>query len=165
MQFQFRVHVPVGVAREWFRHRIGSFNEEATRWAETRPDFYVPEPQHVRRQVGRPGAYGFEPLQGEAVREALACIADAYTEAYARYRRLLELGVATELARTVLPLGVLTEFVWSVNLRALFNFLSLRAVPNALLEIRLAAEEVERLAEPVCPVAFAAWRENGRRAP
>jgi thymidylate synthase (FAD) len=60
---------------------------------------------------------------------------------------------------------VLTEFVWSVNLRSLFNFLSLRAAPNALLEIRLAAEEVERLVEPVCPVTFAAWRDNGRLAP
>ena len=28
-----------------------------------------------------------------------------------------------------------------------------------------AAEEVERLAEPICPVAFAAWRDNGRLAP
>ena len=75
------------------------------------------------------------------------------------------MGAYPRVARTVLPLGVLTEFVWSVNLRSLFNFLSLRSAPSALLEIRLAAEEVERLAEPVCPVAFVAWRGNGRRAP
>lgn len=165
VQFQFRLRVPIGVAREWQRHRIGSFNEESTRYVEMRPDFYVPDADAWRTQVGNPGAYSFEPILPDQALFADLEMNLAYERAYQSYRRLLEIGVARELARNVLPLGLLTEFIWSVNLRSLFNFLSLRTAPNALLEIRLAAEQVEALAEPICPVAFAAWRDNGKLAP
>jgi thymidylate synthase (FAD) len=162
VQFQFRVRVPIGVAREWQRHRIGSFNEESTRYVEMRPDFYVPPPEAVRVQVGKPGAYTFEPHEDPD--GACILMVDAYNAAYAAYETLLERGVAKELARNVLPLGLLTEFIWSVNLRSLLNFLSLRTAPNALLEIRQEAEQVERLVEPIVPAALASWRECGKVA-
>ena len=49
-----------------------------------------------------------------------------YETAYAAYERLVELGVARELARAALPVGAYTEFYWTVNAWALMNFLSLR---------------------------------------
>ena len=63
--FRFHVRCPIFVAREWFRHRIGSFNEFSMRYAKATDDFYVPEAEDVRSQVGKPGAYSFEPVDAE----------------------------------------------------------------------------------------------------
>src|SRR3954467_3763972 len=63
--FRFHVRCPIFVAREWFRHRIGSFNEFSMRYAKATDEFYVPEPEDVRSQVGKPGAYSFEPVDEE----------------------------------------------------------------------------------------------------
>jgi thymidylate synthase (FAD) len=162
VQLQFRARTPIGVAREWFRHRIGSFNEESTRYVEMRKEFYIPEPDACRAQVGKPGHYIFERHHDpEKVREMMGW---AYEAAYLAYQDLMALGVAKELARNVLPLGLLTEFVWSVNLRSLFNFLSLRTSPHALREIREEAEQVEMLAAQVAPECMAAWGACGRRS-
>ena len=125
--FRFHIRAPIFVAREWFRHRIGSFNEFSMRYAMATDEFYVPAPEDVRSQVGKPGAYSFEPVTDElaqATREELAAV---YAAAYAAYERLVEQGVARELARAVMPVGAYTEFYWTVNARALMNFVSLRA--------------------------------------
>ena len=66
--FRFHVRCPIFVAREWFRHRVGSFNEFSMRYARATDDFYVPEPEDVRTQVGKPGAYSFEPVERGAGR-------------------------------------------------------------------------------------------------
>ena len=73
--FRFHVRCPIFVAREWFRHRVGSFNEFSLRYAKATDDFYVPEADDVRTQVGKPGAYTFEPVDAELAehtREELA---------------------------------------------------------------------------------------------
>src|SRR5262249_39551244 len=68
--FRFPSRAPIFVAREWFRHRIGSFNEFSMRYARATDDFYVPEPDDVRSQVGKPGAYSFEPVDAELAEQA-----------------------------------------------------------------------------------------------
>src|SRR5436305_2744781 len=78
--FRFHVRCPLFVAREWFRHRIGSFNEFSMRYARATDEFYVPEPEDVRSQVGKPGAYTFEqvsPELAETTREELRAVYDA----------------------------------------------------------------------------------------
>ncbi len=74
-------------------------------------------------------------------------------------------GVAKEVARSVLPVGLYTEFYWSVNARSLMNFLSLRNAPTAQLEIRVYAEAAERHFEHAMPVTHAAFVAQGRTAP
>src|SRR4029450_5418926 len=63
--FRFHIRSPIFVAREWMRHRVGSFNEFSLRYAKATDDFYVPELEDVRTQVGKPGAYTFEPVDDE----------------------------------------------------------------------------------------------------
>jgi len=60
--FRFHIRAPIFFAREWFRHRVGSFNEFSMRYAKATDDFYVPEAADVRSQVGKAGAYSFEPV-------------------------------------------------------------------------------------------------------
>jgi thymidylate synthase (FAD) len=163
--FRFHIRAPIFVAREWMRHRIGSFNEFSMRYARATDDFYVPEPEDVRTQVGKPGSYSFEPVSeeiAEATRDELRTV---YETAYAAYERLVELGVARELARSVMPVGAYTEFYWTVNARALMNFVSLRAADTAQREIRGYAEACERFFAEQMPVTYEAFVASGRVAP
>ena len=163
--FRFHIRCPIFVAREWFRHRVGSFNEFSMRYARATDDFYIPEPEDVRSQVGKPGAYSFEPVAdelAEATREEFRAV---YETAFATYERLVEQGVARELARAVLPVGAYTEFFWTVNARSLMNFVSLRAAETAQREIRRYAEAVESFLAERMPITYQAFVANGRVAP
>ena len=163
--FRFHIKCPIFVCREWQRHRIGSFNEWSARYSQLEAEFYVPAPEDVRTQVGKPGAYTFEPVDERlAVHTREAQIAQ-YRAAYAAYLDLLERGVAKEIARNVLPVAIYTQFFWTVNARSLMNFVSLRNAETAQREIRRYAEAVERFFAERMPVTHAAFVENGRRSP
>jgi thymidylate synthase (FAD) len=163
--FRFHIRTPIFVAREWFRHRVGSFNEFSMRYARATDEFYVPAADDVRSQVGKPGAYSFEPVEPELAEHTRAELQKVYATAYATYEALVEAGVARELARAVLPVGAYTEFYWTVNARSLMNFLSLRAAETAQREIRRYAEACEQLFATQMPVTHAAFVANERRAP
>ncbi len=142
-----------------------SFNEFSMRYAKATDDFYVPAPGDVRSQVGKPGAYTFETVAGPLAEEARDEIQAVYEHAYSAYERLVESGVARELARAVMPVGAYTQFYWTVNARALMNFVSLRAAETAQLEIRRYADAVEALFAEHMPVTHAAFVANDRTAP
>jgi thymidylate synthase (FAD) len=163
--FRFHIRCPIFVAREWFRHRIGSFNEFSMRYAKATDDFYVPAAEDVRSQVGKPGAYSFEPVSDELAEQAREEIQAVYEQAYATYTRLVEAGVARELARAVMPVGAYTQFYWTVNARALMNFVSLRNAEFAQREIRAYAEAVEALFAEKMPFTHEAFVANNRVAP
>jgi thymidylate synthase (FAD) len=142
-----------------------SFNEFSMRYAKATEDFYVPEPDDVRTQVGKPGAYSFEPVDDELAERTREELREIYEQAYETYERLVEAGVARELARAVMPVGAYTEFFWTVNARALMNFVSLRAADAAQREIRRYAEAVEQFFAAKMPVTHAAFVAAGRIAP
>jgi thymidylate synthase (FAD) len=163
--FRFHIRCPIFVAREWFRHRIGSFNEFSMRYAKATDDFYVPAPEDVRSQVGKPGAYTFETVDPELAESTRETLESVYRTAYAAYEELVEAGIAREIARCVLPVGAYTEFFWTVNARALMNFVSLRAADTAQREIRRYAEAVESFLAEKMPVTHEAFVANDRTAP
>lgn len=163
--FRFHIKCPIFVAREWFRHRIGSFNEFSARYSTVPDEFYIPELDVMRKQAGKPGAYMFEPVSDEVARDARQIINAQAIIAHAAYRELLEIGIAKELARVVLPVSMMTQFYWTVNARALMNFLSLRTDTNAQLEIRQFAQAVEDVFASVMPVTHKAWTESGKITP
>ena len=163
--FRFHIRAPIFVVREWMRHRVGSFNEFSMRYAKATDDFYVPEADDVRSQVGKPGAYSFEPVDAELAEQTREELKAVYDQAFETYERLVEAGVARELARSVMPVGAYTEFYWTVNARALMNFVSLRAAESAQREIRRYAEAVEVFLAEKMPVTHAAFVAAGRVAP
>jgi thymidylate synthase (FAD) len=163
--FRFHIRCPIFVAREWMRHRIGSFNEFSLRYAKATDDFYMPDMADVRSQVGKPGAYSFEPVDDDLASETQAELRKVYDVAYETYTALVEKGVARELARSVLPVGAYTEFYWTVNARSLMNFVSLRAADTAQREIRRYALGVEAFLAREMPVTYAAFIANNRIGP
>ena len=163
--FRFHVRCPIFVAREWFRHRVGSFNEFSMRYARASDEFYLPDAEDVRTQVGKPGAYSFEPVSDELAEQTREKLQEVYDAAYQTYEELVEAGVAREVARAALPVGAYTEFYWTVNARSLMNFISLRNSETAQREIRRYAEACERFLEEQMPVTYAAFVANDRTAP
>jgi len=163
--FRFHIRCPISVAREWMRHRWSSFNEHSLRYSQAIDDFYVPEAAQVRSQIGKPGAYTFEPLDPETAAKTQDLIRKHFQECWNVYQELLEMGVAKELARNVLPVALYTEFYWTVNARSLMNFVALRNHEAAMWEIRQYAEAVEAFFASLMPMTHAAFVEFGRVAP
>ena len=155
---QFRCEVPIFVAREWMRHRIGSYNELSMRYAV--PDeieFYFPKSDRVR--IGK--AMHYEHVE-KPWDTNVGCLTDACDQALYSYRGLLASGTAPEVARMVLPVNTYTTFLWSVNARSMMNFLRLRLDKTAQQEIRECAMMVNDAFNKVMPVTYAAWHNNGR---
>ena len=134
--FQFHVKCPLFVARQWLRHRWSSFNEISGRYTVfDEEEYYVPEKKRIQEKVNKQGSEVAD-LTDEEHAAFAGRIREETDRAIAGYRRLLEEGVAKELARIVLPLNMYTQFYWSVNGRSLMNFLSLRCDVHAQYEIR-----------------------------
>jgi thymidylate synthase (FAD) len=168
----FYVQAPIFVFREFMRHRIASYNEESGRYREMRPVFYVPAADRKLVQQGKPGAYEFVPGTAEQSALAVAEATALATEAYAAYRRMLDAGIAREVARIVLPLSLYSSMYVTMNARSLMNFLSLRTTREGSTfpsfpqrEIELVAEQMEQHFAALMPLTFEAFGRNGRVAP
>lgn len=171
--FTFYIEAPIFVAREFFRHRAGwSYNEESGRYKELQPVFYVPADGRPLRQVGKPGAYSFELGTYKQHMAVTGDIRRISSEAYGTYKRLLDLEVAREVARMVLPVNIYTSFYATCNARSLMHFLSLRTKDETAKfpsfpqrEIEMVAEQMEDFFSLNMSETWSAFQANGRVAP
>lgn len=170
--FTFYVQAPIFVFREFMRHRIASYNEESGRYRELNPVFYVPAPERNLVQIGKTGHYEFIPGSAEQIALVEQEARTASANAYASYQRMLEAGVAREVARIVLPLNIYSSMYVTMNARALMNFLSLRTKREGThfpsfpqREIEMCAEKMEDFFAEKMPFTYEAFNKNGRVAP
>lgn len=168
----FYVQAPIFVFREFMRHRIASYNEESGRYRELRPVFYVPGPERKLIQVGKPGAYEFVDGSTEQYELTVAEIQQSCENAYAAYQRMLDAGVAREVARAVLPVTTYSSMYVTMNARSLMNFLSLRTKREGThfpsfpqREIEMVAEKMEEAFAELMPMTYEAFGKNGRVSP
>ncbi|MFI8370734.1 FAD-dependent thymidylate synthase [Streptomyces sp. NPDC085466] len=169
----FFISAPIFVFREFMRHRVGwSYNEESGRYRELQPVFYVPDTSRKLVQEGRPGKYVF--VEGSEAQHELVgrAMEDSYRQAYERYQEMLAGGVAREVARAVLPVGLYSSMYATCNARSLMHFLGLRtqhelaAVPSfPQREIEMVGEKMEEHWARLMPLTHAAFNKNGRVAP
>ena len=134
--FKFRVRAPEVVFRQWVRHRIGSFNVQSRRYTEVEEtDFHHPSAWRLQSPSNKQGSAGVAP---DDVAAALSArLAEVYKTCEAAYHEALAQGIAREQARLFLPgFAVYSTFIWTVNARALMNFLKLRLGDEAQWEIQ-----------------------------
>ena len=153
--FTFNMRLPIYVARQIMRHRFSSFSEESGRYVVLADEYEIPA--SIRLASGK--AMDYAPLEAD---EALASSAksvmrQAVQDARRHYDRLLELGVAKEQARIVLPVCQMTTIVWTVNTLGLMNFLRLRLDSHAQAEIREYAQALSDIMRAALPVTHAAF--------
>ena len=168
----FYVQAPIFVFREFQRHRIASYNEESGRYKELSPVFYVPGPERNLVQIGKTGHYEFIPGTAEQTALVEQETRTVSLQAYESYQRMLEAGVAREVARIVLPLNIYSSMYVTMNSRALMNFLSLRTKREGThfpsfpqREIEMCAEKMEDAWAQLMPFTYEAFNKNGRVAP
>lgn len=159
VNFTFEVKAPIFVLRQWHRHRTWKYNEVSARYTELPEEFYVPaleqittqhtDNKQMRTTVQHPNANIWQ-----------ACIAETCQEAFADYRAMLSNGVPRELARSVLPLATYSRMFATVDLHNLAHFLALRLHEHAQYEIRVYAEAMLKLIEPIVPVTVAALQRH-----
>lgn len=193
VQIKLHVKAPVFVIRQWFRHRTASVNELSARYSEMDDEFYLPaiemiQPQSQDNKQGRGGELSDQSRNG--VRWLMEA---AYEHGLDTYNTLLGKrdkadfkngapiydpygsdenalldeefpGIARELARAVLPVGIYSEFYWSQNLHNLLHFLSLRTHGTAQWEIQQFAEAILDVVRPIAPMAVEAWEDYVRYA-
>ena len=135
--FKFYIKTPLFIARQWFRHRWGSYNEISGRYVEVKDEFYIPEKFRTQDTENKQGSLAAPELDQDSLRAAYEA---AIRQGYSAYQGFLSGGVAREMARMLLPLSLYTEFYWTVNCRSLMNFVSLRADRSAQWEIQRYAE-------------------------
>lgn len=161
VRFTFAVKLPIFVARQWMRHRACSFNEMSARYGQLPNEFYVPSIERLMaggQSKDNKQASGAQ-LPHDVAAASKVEIEMAYASAYRRYEALLEIGVARELARAVLPVAIYTQFYWTIDLWNLMHFLRLRLHAHAQWETRQYAEAIVPMATSVAPIAMEAFRD------
>ena len=157
--FTFEVKAPIFVLRQWHRHRTWSFNEISARYAELPEEFYVPEMAQITGQSTSNKQMRTDEIHplAERMRQAIYSAGEG---AFATYKELIAAGCPRELARSVLPVGTYSHMFATVDLHNLMHFLKLRLHSHSQYEIRVYAEAMLQLIEPLVPHTVAAFREH-----
>jgi thymidylate synthase (FAD) len=157
---KFEVKAPIFVFREWHRHRVGwSYNEWSMRYLEGGKDIELETylPTKLRRQAASNRQASGEFFTDDSLKTSMLA---GYSSSISCYRRLIMGGVARELARAVLPVGMYSSMIASCNVRSLLHFLKLRLSNDAQWEIRQYAKAMLVLAEQHFPVSIGNWRKK-----
>jgi len=132
----------------------------------------VPDADRKLIQIGKPGAYTFVDGTKEQLEITEAAMKEAYILAYKQYQVMLDAGIAREVARAVLPVGLYSSMYVTMNARALMNFLSLRTAREGShfpsypqREIEMVAEKMEVEFARLMPLTHAAFEKSGRVTP
>lgn len=165
VEFKFHVKLPIFVARQWIRHRTANVNEYSGRYSEMKDEFYVPELEQIRPQStsNRQGRSD-NPIDKEVAKKVQNIFEKAHASLYSEYKWLISIDLARELARINLPLSTYTEWYWKIDLHNLLHFLKLRLDTIAQYEIRVYAEKIIELIEPIVPITIEAFRDYSLNA-
>lgn len=159
IEFKFHCKMPIFVARQWIRHRTANVNEYSGRYSIMKDEFYRPDVDNVRKQSKTNKQGGDSLIEQTTAQDFLALLDKTCIETYQIYEKYINEGVTREQARMILPLNLYTEWYWKIDLHNLFHFLGLRCDTHAQWEIRVFAEAMLSLIQPIVPVAVEAWND------
>jgi len=157
----FHCKMPIFIARQWIRHRTARINEISGRYSVMADEFYVPAPDQVKYQSksNRQGR-AEEDVPAELRQKVLDILTGEQKSAYENYRKLIDAGIARELARINLPLSLYTQWYWQIDLSNLFHFLKLRLDYHAQWEIRQYGKVIAEITKKVAPLAYEAFETH-----
>lgn len=158
VELKFAVQAPLFVARQWFRHRTGSYNEQSGRYSVIKDLFYVPDVVRSQHKTNKQMS-GDEVLPDEVQKQFAEYIATSVAQ-YDKYVELCNSGVARELARIGLPQNIYTKFYFKIDLHNFLNFSRLRMAEDAQHEIRVYADTMFDMVKQICPVTCDAFLKS-----
>ncbi len=148
----FVIEAPIFVARQWFRHRTASLNEVSARYTVVEDKYYVPKNIRGQSKTNKQMSVE-EDIYGKDL--IIASIEQTCKELFKIYNQLLNMGVAREQARIILPLTTYTRFYWKMNLRNILHFIKLRTAEDAQWETRQYANVIAQEVKNHFPIV---WR-------
>ena len=160
----FHVKAPEAVARQWYKHIVGSnytfpdtgWNEVSGRYVEYEPEFYVPKEFRKQSEDKKQGS------SEELIKDNVDVFyQDMMNIAYEGYKRLLKRGVCKEQARMILPTALYTEWYWTASLQAIKHFVNLRKEGSAQKEIQEYAILLDKIMKDLYPISWLAL--NGEK--
>ena len=166
MLVQFHVKAPEFVMRQWYKHVVGiettssssakdhAWNEISGRYVPV-TDFYTPDNWRKQSEDNKQTSQGSGEDQN-AVKETFESVMKYVLDSY---QKMLDLGVAKEQARMILPLNQYTEVYWTASFQAIMNFIDLRDEPTAQWEIQLYAKAMKELILEIYPETTKIWFE------
>jgi thymidylate synthase (FAD) len=157
-QVQFRISMPIFVAREWYRHQIGfARNEVSRRYVDETPTCFTPE---IFRQRNPSVKQGSSDEQVQDNKECIELVEEFQKKSIELYKQLLSRGVCPEQARIILPQSMYTEFIETGSLAAYARLCKLRSDSHAQKEIREYAELISNALREKFPVSWSALVDN-----
>jgi len=166
---QFHLKAPEFVMRQWYKHVVGiettsshptkdhAWNEISGRYVEIdEKNYYSPQTWRSQSKDNKQASAGQIEYQ---------CTADDYYKdamnlIFEAYNNLLDLGVAKEQARIILPLNIYTEVYWTASFQAIMNFIELRDADHAQWEIREYAKVMKDIMLELFPVITKFWLQT-----
>jgi thymidylate synthase (FAD) len=157
---QFHIKAPEVVARQAFKHIIGSdyafkdtaWNEISGRYVEYKVESYLPTRLRKQSKDNKQGSSG-EVVEDPRLLEEFK---EQVESCFALYQKMVDAGVAKEQARMILPLTFYTEWYWTASLQAVHHFVKLRQDVHAQAEIREYADIMASHAAQLYPSAWEA---------
>lgn len=156
VEFKFRVHCPLFVARQWMRHRTWNYSEVSRRYTEENLEFYIPENFRQQANSNKQASSGL--LAADSSAQIAELLTAHVNKSLELYHNAIKSGVARELARLFLPQNMYTTFIAKVDAHNLMHFLRLRLHEHAQYEIRVYAEAIYAHAfKPLLPITAQAF--------
>lgn len=136
-QLQFRITCPIYVERQLFKHQVGlSANSISGRYVDFSDTYSNVNEWRKQSKSSKQGSDGVIEEQLAASEIEAGIIGYCKTA----YKRLIDLGVSKEQARTILPLNLNTSFIWTGSLLAFIHLFNLRIKPDVQQETREIAQ-------------------------
>lgn len=156
-QISVRVTAPIFVARQLFKHKVGlTENEVSRRYVDYVPKVYKPT-WRVRAENKKQGSGGelaeYEMINADSIYK------QSIEAALWAYEKLLEQGVCPEQARAVLPQSMITEWIWTGSLHAMWRVCKQRLDPHAQKESQEIALKIKELIANLFPNSYKALQE------
>lgn len=151
---QFRIKMPVFTARQHFKHVVGvARNEVSRRYVKTEPQLWLPEYWRKGSKDIKQGSID-EPHEMSEIE--MKKVKGIYDLILAQYNHMIEIGIAPEQARTIIPQSMYTEFIETGSLFYYARYFELRKKPDAQKEIRKYANSFDSIIKKMFPIA---WEE------
>ena len=162
----FIIKAPEFVMRQWYKHVVGiettsahvtkdhAWNEISGRYVPY-DEFY--EPKEFRKQSDD----NKQASDGLVDDQVVASIywGTAQNNVIETYNKLLDMGVAREQARSILPLTVYTKVWWTASFQSIMNFIELRDEPTSQVEIQEYAKAMKKIVLTLFPETTKLWSE------
>lgn len=159
VKFKFHIKAPIFIARQWFRHRMGNYNEISGRYSQLSDELYIPERVSSQSKINKQLSSNDNLLENERVNNLFKNYMNESHQQFKNYNDLMDAGVSREIARIGLPLNTFTEFYFCIDLHNLLNFIKLRNSENAQYEIKEYASAIQDIVTELCPITMKAFNE------